>query len=421
LAKSFSISKRTVLNAFYAVKANGGNAGIDGTTIEEFEKDLKNNLYKIWNRMSSGCYFPPPVKGVAIPKKDGGKRILGIPTVGDRVAQMVAKMTIEPILDPIFHDDSYGYRPGKSAIQAVSKVRERCWRYEWVLEFDIRKLFDNINHELLMKAVEHHIEEKWVLLYVERWLKAPMIKDGERIERNSGTPQGGVISPILANLFMHYVFDSWMSRNFPENPIVRYADDGIVHCRTEEEAQRLRVELGNRFRECGLDLHPDKTRIIYCRKGNGGKGGKSDAARSFEFLGYEYRIRTAKKRDGTLFQNFAPAVSKTAAQAMRKIIRGWQIQKRADKSIEDLSHMFNPIIRGWINYYGHYNKSVLYPTFYNLNRKLVTWATRKYKSLRRKPRKAHYWLGRLAKRQPELFAHWLILGLRPAIRITGAV
>ncbi len=265
--KPFMIEKRQVYEAYKAVKSNKGVAGVDGQTIEQFEADLGGNLYKIWNRMSSGSYFPPPVRAVTIPKKSGGERILGVPTVGDRIAQMVVKQLIEPDLDPIFLPNSYGYRPRKSALDAVGVTRERCWKYDWVLEFDIKGLFDNLPHELLLRAVQKHVKCKWALLYIERWLTAPMEKEGLLIERTRGTPQGGVISPILSNLFLHYAFDLWMTRTHPGLPWCRYADDGLVHCRSEQEAEALKAELQARLAECGLEMHPTKTKIVYCKDG----------------------------------------------------------------------------------------------------------------------------------------------------------
>ena len=225
-AKPYAISKQVVWEAYQEVKANHGAAGVDGQSIEAFETDLKGNLYKIWNRMSSGSYFPPPVRLVEIPKASGGTRPLGIPTVGDRVAQMVVKMHLEPLVEPQFHPDSYGYRPGKSALDAVATARERCWRSDWVIDLDIKGFFDNLGHELVMKAVRHHAEAPWVLLYIERWLKAPVERqDGSREERTKGSPQGSVVSPLLANLFMHYAFDLWMRRTYPDIRFERYADD----------------------------------------------------------------------------------------------------------------------------------------------------------------------------------------------------
>jgi len=311
--KPFKIDKRRVYEAYKAVKSNGGAAGVDRQTIEQFEADLGGNLYKIWNRMSSGTYFPPPVLAVSIPKKSGGQRILGVPTVSDRIAQMVVKQLIEPDLDPIFLPDSYGYRPRKSALDAVGATRERCWKYNWVLEFDIKGLFDNIDHELLLRAVRKHVKYKWALLYIERWLTAPMEQGGNRIERTRGTPQGGVVSPILSNLFLHYTFDLWMRRAHPDLPWCRYADDGLVHCRTEQEAEALRAELQVRLAECRLELHPTKTKIVYCKDGKR-KGMYPNVG--FDFLGYGFRPRLVRSsRNGELFCSFTPAVSSSALKA----------------------------------------------------------------------------------------------------------
>ena len=411
-AKPFEISKFVVWEAWKRVKANQGAAGVDAETIGVFDGNLKDNLYKIWNRMSSGSYFPPPVKTVAIPKKSGGERVLGIPTVSDRIAQMVVKLHFEPLVEPYFHKDSYAYRPKKSAIQAVGVTRERCWRYDWLLEFDIKGLFDNIDHDLLMLAVKHHTEDKWVLLYIERWLKAPFQKeDGTLVARPKGTPQGGVISPVLANLFLHYVFDKWMDRNYPKNPFCRYADDAIAHCRTEVEALELKEALDARFKECGLELYPEKTKIVYCKDDL--RGGDYSIT-SFDFLGFTFRPRRSKSRKGRVFINFSPAISNQAGKAMRQKARKWKMHLRSDKSLEDLSRMFSPTIRGWINYYGSFYKSALYPTLRQLNRTLLRWAMRKYKKLKGHRRRAEHWLGRIAERQPRLFPHWH-LGVRPSV------
>ena len=299
--KPFQIDKRRVYEAYKAVKSNGGAAGVDRQTIEQFEADLGGNLYKIWNRMSSGTYFPPPVLAVSIPKKSGGQRILGVPTVSDRIAQMVVKQLIEPDLDPIFLPDSYGYRPRKSALDAVGATRERCWKYDWVLEFDIKGLFDNIDHELLLRAVRKHVKYKWALLYIERWLTAPMEQGGNRIERTRGTPQGGVISPILSNLFLHYTFDLWMRRAHPDLPWCRYADDGLVHCRSAQEAEALKAELQVRLAECRLELHPTKTKIVYCKDGKR-KGMYPNVG--FDFLGYGFPTAAGPElsKRGTVLQ-----------------------------------------------------------------------------------------------------------------------
>ena len=408
--KSYKISKHIVWEAYKKVKANKGAAGVDNINIEKFEENIKDNLYKLWNRLSSGSYFPPPVRAVEIPKKNGGTRLLGVPTVEDRIAQMVVRMYFEPSVDKVFYKDSYGYRPNKNAIEALGVIRERCWKYDWVLEFDIKGLFDNIDHKLLMKAVKKHTEEKWVILYIERWLKVPFkMSDGRIVERNTGTPQGGVISPVLANLFLHYTFDKWMELHFPQCPWARYADDAVAHCKSKAQAQLLLMKLGKRFQECGLELHPDKTKIIYC-KDDFRK--QDEEITSFDFLGYTFRPRRAKSKKGKFFINFSPAVSNKATKSMRQVIRNWRIQLKPDKSIIDISNMFNPVIRDWINYYGNFYKSELYKVLRHMNKALVQWARRKYKKLARGRKKAERWLGKLAKNMPKLFAHWQI-GILP--------
>ncbi len=403
-AKSFKISKHAVMEAFRKVKANGGAAGVDGQSIEKFEVDLKDNLYKIWNRMSSGTYFPPAVKAVAISKKGGGERILGVPTVADRVAQMVVKNELEPLVDPYFHEDSYGYRKGKSAIQAIKVTRKRCWRYNWVLEFDIKGLFDNLRHDLLLKAINKHTDCPWVILYLKRWLTAPFQNvDGEITERTLGTPQGSIVGPILANLFLHYTFDLWMTRNVPSTPWVRYADDGLAHCHSREEAEGLLKQLKVRFAECGLELHPDKTRIVYCQDS---VRREKDSAIKFDFLGYTFRPRRAKSRYGKFFVSFLPAMSNKAKKSIHQRIHDWRLHLKPGKSLEDFSRMFNPIIRGWINYYGCFYRSQVHTALRYLNNALVLWVRRKFKRFNNHRRRAEYWLGRIARKEPHLFAHW---------------
>src|SRR3974377_659959 len=378
--KPFRIEKRRVYEAYKAVKSNRGAAGVDGQTLEMFERDLAGNLYKIWNRMSSGTYFPPPVRAVSIPKKTGGERILGVPTVSDRIAQMVVKQAIEPKLESIFLPDSCGYRPGKSALDAVGVTRQRCWKYDWVLEFDIKGLFDNLPHDLLLKAVRKNVQCKWALLYIERWLTAPMEKDGERIERTRGTPQGGVISPILSNLFLHYAFDLWMARTHPDLPWCRYADDGLVHCRNEQEAQALKAELQARLAECRLEMHPTKTKIVYCKDGK--RKGKCPNIQ-FDFLGYCFRPRLVRRsQDGTLFWGFNPAVSASALKAMRAAIRELDLRHRTQLSLGEIARQINPLLRGWIEYYGRYAPSALKPMLRYVNQTLLAWAIRKFKRFR---------------------------------------
>jgi RNA-directed DNA polymerase len=405
--KPFNIDKKQVFEAFKAVKSNGGAAGVDGQTLEQFEADLKNNLYKVWNRMSSGTYFPPPVRAVSIPKKSGGQRILGVPTVGDRVAQMVVKRAIEPILDPVFLPDSYGYRPGKSALDAVGVTRQRCWKYDWLVEFDIKGLFDNIDHELLLRAVRKHVTCTWALLYIERWLKAPMVQeDGTKVERDRGTPQGGVVSPILANAFLHYAFDLWMTRAYPDLPWCRYADDGLVHCRSEQEALAFKAALQTRLAECHLELHPTKTKIVYCRDR---KRRRKYPNVKFDFLGYCFRPRLVRRlRDNSLFCGFNPAVSPSAMKAMRDAIRQLNIRRQTQRSLADIAQLLNPLLRGWIGYYGRFAPSALSPLLRYVNNTLVAWAMRKFKRFKNHKTRAGRFFERLSKERADLFAHWQV-------------
>lgn len=406
-AKSIPITKRQVWEAYKRVKANRGAAGVDGQTIEQFEEDVSNNLYKLWNRMASGSYMPQAVRRVEIPKPDGGSRPLGIPTVADRIAQTVVKQHLEPKLEEHFHEDSYGYRPGKSARQALDRARRRCWDYPWVVDLDIKGFFDTIDHALLKRALQKHTSESWVLLYVRRWLQAPVeLADGQTQVRALGTPQGGVISPLLANLFLHYVFDTWLRRHHPDVPFERYADDALCHCRTRQQAEQVLARLTQRFAECGLTLHPLKTRLVYC-KDDDRRGEYPET--SFDFLGYTFRARRSKNRWGKFFVNFSPGMSAKAGKRIRQEIRNWKLPARSDKTLEDLARMFDQRIRGWVNYYGVFYKSALYPTLRHLDRKLVLWATRKYKRLRGHRRRAAHWLERIAREKPSVFAHWRLL------------
>jgi len=406
-AKPFTISKVDVWEAYKRVKANKGAAGADGQSIEEFERDLQSNLYKLWNRMSSGSYYPPPVLRVEIPKGDGRMRPLGIPTVSDRIAQQVVKQQLEPELEKYFHPNSYGYRPGKSALDAVGQARTNCWKFNWVLDLDIKGFFDNIDHDLMMKAVRRHTDQKWILLYVERWLKAPILMiDETLLYPKKGTPQGGVVSPLLANLFLHYAFDKWMERENPSIPFERYADDAVCHCQSQAQAERLKEKLSARMWDVGLELHPEKTKIVYCKDDDRRKG---YPCTKFDFLGYTFQPRRSKNKRGTYFINFSPAISDKAAKAIRQTSRQWRWPERSDKCLEDLARMFNPIVLGWITYYGRYYKSAMYPTLKCLDRRLVMWATRKYKRLRGHRRRAQHWLDRITQKQPYLFAHWRLL------------
>ncbi len=402
--KPFYISRHSVWEAYLRVKANRGAAGVDEQTLEDFERNLKDNLYKIWNRMSSGTYFPPPVLQVEIPKGDGKIRQLGIPTVGDRIAQMVVKMKLEPMVEPYFHKDSYGYRPGKSAHGALGITRERCWKYPWVIDMDIKGFFDNMDHEKVMLAVGCHTDCKWTLLYIERWLKVPVqLANGELQSREIGTPQGGVISPLLANLFLHYSFDEWMRINYPDTVFARYADDIIVHCWTEEEAANLLKCINARMANCGLELHPEKTKIVYCQNG---RRRRKHPITKFDFLGYTFRVRGAKTRNGTYFIGFLPAISDKAVKRLRQQIKGWKLHRLSHLSLQDLAKIVNPTVRGWIQYYGKFYASELHKVMRILNSSIIRWARRRYKRFKRRLAKATEWVKKMTVKAKHLFVQW---------------
>jgi len=402
--KSFDISKQEVWDAWLKVKANKGAPGVDGQSIEDFEADLKGNLYKVWNRMSSGSYFPPPVKAVEIPKAHGaGTRILGVPTVADRVAQTVAAARLEEIAEPKFHDDSYGYRPGRSALDAAGKCRERCWRHDWVIDLDIRKFFDSVPWDLIVKAVEANTPLPWVILYVKRWLAAPILMpDGSLAQRDRGTPQGSAVSPVLANLFLHYALDTWMAGKFPSVPFERYVDDAVVHCRSERQARMVLAALEERMGQVGLMLHPDKTRIVYCKDG---KRRGSHEHTSFTFLGFTFRARAMRSRYGNVFTGFGPAISKDALKKISAEVRSWRLHTRTTLTEKDLARWINPVIQGWMNYYGEFYKTALYPLFRRINGYLMRWLRKKYKRLRAFT-KAHAAWERVTAQHPRFFAQW---------------
>ena len=410
-AKPFDIPKRLVWDAYRQVRANRGAAGVDGVSLAAFETDLEGNLYKIWNRMSSGSYHPPPVRLVEIPKSGGGKRPLGIPTIADRVAQTVVKMVLEPAVEPVFHPDSYGYRPGRSALDAVGVARKRCWKFDWVIDLDIKSFFDTIPHDLIERAVAHHTDLGWVRLYVGRWLRAPVERaDGTQEERTRGTPQGSVASPLLANLFLHYALDHWLHRHYPAICFERYADDMVVHCRSRGEAEAVLKALRGRLADCGLELHPTKTKIVYC-KDDDRKGGYEQV--TFDFLGYTFQPRRARNRWGRYFVSFLPAISNQAAASIRRTIREWRMAAtRNNQSLEDLARLIDPAVRGWMNYYGRFYRSKCVQVLRAVNVALARWARRKYRRFRRRERASMHWLGRIAQRDPNLFVLWR-LGIKP--------
>jgi RNA-directed DNA polymerase len=405
--KPFAISKRLVWEAWRKVKANRGAAGVDEESIQAFEENLSGNLYKVWNRMSSGSYMPPPVRAVEIPKKKGGSRMLGVPTVADRVAQTVAYLYLEPEAEPVFHPDSYGYRPGRSAHDALATCRQRCWRYDWALDLDLKSFFDSLDHSLVLKAVAHHTDLRWILLYVERWLKAPLqLEDGTLRQRDRGSPQGSAISPVLANIFLHYALDLWLGREFPAVPFERYADDAILHCKTKAQAHVLRDALIERLAQVGLELNLDKTRIVYCKDSD--RTG-SHEHEQFDFLGYTFRPRLARSKAGKKFVSFLPAVSDDASKRMRRTIKRWRLHLRSGSTLADLAQEINSTVRGWINYYGRFYRTELIQTLKLINHYLMRWAMRKSKRLRGHPTRAARFLTAVAERDRSLFAHWKLV------------
>jgi RNA-directed DNA polymerase len=402
--KPFEISKQAVWEAYQRVKANKGAPGVDEVSLEEFEKDLKGNLYKIWNRMSSGSYFPPPVRAVEIDKPHGGgTRILGVPTVADRVAQTVVARVLEGKVEPIFHSDSYGYRPNRSALQAVEACRRRCWKADWVIDLDIQKFFDSVPWQLIIKAVEANTDLPWVMLYVRRWLEAPLqLPDGTVQQRDRGTPQGSAVSPVLANLFLHYAFDAWMARDFPNIAFERYVDDAVVHCISERQAHMVLQAIKERMAQVGLTLHPDKTRIVYCQDE---KRRGSYEHTSFTFLGFTFRARGARSKNGKMFTSFLPAISKDALKKVNAQVRSWRLHRRTNLSEADLARVINPIVRGWMNYYGAFYRSALYPLLARINAYLMRWLREKFKRFQGRKTARTAW-ERAVTNRPRFFAHW---------------
>ncbi len=386
------------------MKANRGAAGIDEETIAAFEKNLPRNLYTIWNRMASGSYFPPPVKEVGIPKRSGGIRCLGMPTVGDRVAQTVAKQYLEKLLEPHFDPDSYGYRPSRSAKDAIRVTRQRCLKRAWVLEFDLTGAFDSLDHDLLMKALCKHTDCKWVLLYVWRWRTASVVSEnGDIRPRVRGTPQGSVVGPVLMNLFMTYAFDRWMRRNGTGCQFARYADDAVVHCATEQQALKVRELLTARFAARGLELHPENTRIVYCKDSN--RHGDCPNVQ-FTLLGLTFRPREANSRAGRKFIGCLPGVSREAVTRMRRQISSWQLPRQTSSTLLEFSKTYGPTLAGWWNYFGSFYPSAFRGIFRHFDLTLARWVSRKFKRLQRHGRRSREWGSRFAKRESSLFVRW---------------
>ena len=406
--KSIPISRQMVWAAYKKVRANKGSAGVDSVSMEEFDANRSKNLYKLWNRMASGSYFPPPVKEVEILKKDGKPRKLGIPTISDRVGQMVIKEYIEPRLENIFSPNSYGYRLKKNAHQALESVRTNCWKTDWVIDMDIKGFFDNIDHHKLMLAVDKHVPEKWVRLYIKRWLNMPVLtKSGELVEKQGkGTPQGGVISPLLANLFLHYALDKWLEKTDKSVKFARYADDAILHCHSKAHAEQTLKALMERMASSGLELHPEKTKLVYCRDYRR-KWNYPEA--KFDFLGYSFQPRTTKsKKTGKLFLGYDCAISISSRKRIADKLEHLKIESLSFKSIVGIAQYLNPMIRGWVNYYGKFRGYELSKVFQLLRKRLVRWARKRYKRYRTSLTRAYKWLNRIRKQFPYLFYHWQV-------------
>ena len=404
MTKSLPISKRMVYNSYLKVIAKDGSAGIDKQSIELFNANLTDNLYKIWNRMTSGSYFPPPVRTVFIPKKQGGKRPLGIPTVGDRIAQGVVKDNLEPIVETIFHSSSFGYRPGKSAHDAIKQCQGNCIKHAWVIDVDIKGFFDNISHDIMLQLLGQHTQEKWVLLYVQRWLEAGVEQeDGSIAARAKGTPQGGVISPLLANIYLHHGFDKWMDEVNGQNPFERYADDIVIHCSSKEEAEQLLEKLKARMQQYKLELHPEKTKIVYCK--NYQRNDKHDN-NSFTFLSYSFQPRTIKDKFGRTNRIvvFSPAISQMARTNIRRVLRKVLKPLISHVKLEVFAERLNPKIRGWVNYYAKFNRTIGLDVFYYLNELIRQWIKNTYKIKGKAWLYDKYRTVQLAN--PDLFYHW---------------
>ncbi len=392
-----------VYDSYLKVVSKDGSAGIDKQSIEMFNEGLSDNLYKIWNRMTSGSYFPPPVRTVFIPKKQGGKRPLGIPTVSDRIAQGVVKDYLEPLLENIFHSSSFGYRPGRSTHDALKQCQDNCIKYAWVIDVDIKGFFDNISHDIMLQLLQQHTQEKWVMLYAERWLKAGVEQeDGSIMARTKGTPQGGVASPLFANIYLHHAFDKWMDEVNPQNPFERYADDIVIHCSSKQEAEQLLMKLKERMQQYELELHPDKTKIVYCK--NYLRNEKHDN-NSFTFLSYSFQPRMIKSKFGNrLLLVFNAAISQPAKTSIRRVVKEILRIRWSDKTLEWFAEVLNPKIRGWVNYYTKFNKMLGLDVFYYLNELIRRWVKNTYKI------KGKAWVydkyRKIQSANPELFYHW---------------
>jgi len=413
--KTQPISRLQVYEAFKRVRANKGSAGVDGITIDQVESNVRKYLYPLWNRMSSGSYFPKPVRQVLIPKGDGKMRPLGIPTIVDRVAQQVIATELEAIVDKRFSPSSYGYRPHKSAHAAIEQCRLNCVKYSWVIDLDIKGFFDNIDHELLMKAVRHYTQQKHILLYVERWLQAPIeLADGTLKHPNGkGTPQGGVISPVLANIFLDIVFDKWISKISPDTPFERYADDIVIHCKNIKAALRLLEKIKQRMKDCKLELNQEKSKIVYCRRNQKRQPPFKVRYQKFDFLGYTFKPRIVKER-GKIKLGFTPAISQKSITRITNELKQMEFHRWVYFPITRIAELLKLKIRGWINYYGKFRISEMRKVFRLLHLRLVKWIRNKYRRYRKQRwSNAYKYLQQLSRKYPTLFEHWQYDSFRP--------
>jgi group II intron reverse transcriptase/maturase len=405
--KSVPISTVQVWEAYQEVRKHGKSAGVDKLSLKDFEAVRQKELYKVWNRMASGSYFPPPVRRHEIPKPDGKKRKLGIPTVGDKVAQEVIRRYLEPRIEKHFHKNSFAYRKNRNAQQAIEQATQQCYKRAWVIDLDIKGFFDNLNHELVMKAVQNHTQEKWVLMYIERWLKAPVKHEDGTLEYPiKGSPQGGVISPLLANMYLHYTFDLWMDINCKSVEFERYADDIIVHCASKRQAEYLLSKIRERFLQCGLKLHPDKTQIVYCKNSNRKENHEHV---SFDFLGLTFKPKKSMSQStGEIFTSFGPdRISRKSTKKIIDIIRQKKLHRKTTTELPELAKEMHAHLQGWINgYYGRFDLRFLQPAMKYLNERLTAWACKRYKRFRKSMQRARQWLREIYRDYPNMFVHW---------------
>jgi len=401
--KEHPITRKMLMDAYREIRTNGQAAGVDGLTLVNYAENLNANLYKLWNRLTSGSYFPSPTREKCIPKKGGGIRSLGIATVEDRIAQQVVRAYLEPKIEPTFHNDSYGFRRGRNAHQAIRATAKRCSWHSWVIDIDIRKYFDTIDHDLLLKGVRRYTDEKWVLMYIERWLKSGTLKEnGEMEERTIGSVQGGVISPLLANVFLHFVFDKWMDIHYPTIKFERYCDDIVVHCNSGKQALFIKAMIIKRLAECKLSVNEQKSKIVFCKNPKN-KGQELKAHASFEFLGYTFRPMLIPTRDGILLLT-TPVMSQKSKKSVMEKLRGMKLYKKKLR-IQQLAREVNEQTTGWINYYCAFSKWSTQKLWEQVNRILIKWVmcNRNWGFKR-----ALKWIKACFKTQPLLFRHWEI-------------